>query len=329
METVQGLNELIKNRLIEKKGNVKLTENSDIILYGRALGFNENQLLFKVIEIEETIDWAKEKEIDLNTDTFTAVNKSPNINNVIYCSNCNAANEKGVANFCVDCGGELNPEPIKAQSQFVAPNSIPEKSKTPYILGALALGVIIILGGLFYSKNTSNNSTATSQPTNELIDSTQIQNTTVPNSVMDTTKSVVPQNEINSEDALKILSRYYYDINNSNFDANTYFSENVSQFISRHNVTPNDINTIFNQNNEFLRGQSEILNNQITFERTENNLNYYSYWVDYICYRKSKNKNEFCKVNVEVGFDENNKITSYKELQLSDLRFEEVQQEGE
>jgi len=328
METIQGLNELIKNRLKDKKGNVKLTENTDIILYGKALGFNENQLLFKVIEIEETIDWAKENENVLNTDTFIAVNKAPSINNVIYCSNCNAANEKGIAKFCVDCGGELNPEPIKTQSQFVTPNTIPEKSKTPYILGALALGVIIILGGLLYSKNTANNSTATSQPTNELIDSTQIQNTTVPNSVMDTT-SVAPQNETNTEDALKILSQYYYDINNSNFDANTYFSENVSQFISRHNLTPNDINTIFNQNNEFLRGQSVILNNQVTFERTENNLNYYSYWVDYSCYRKSKNKNEFCKVNVEVGFNENNKITSYKELRLSDLRFEEAQQEEE
>ena len=32
--TIQGLNELIKNRLIEKKGNVKLTENKDIkIIY--------------------------------------------------------------------------------------------------------------------------------------------------------------------------------------------------------------------------------------------------------------------------------------------------------
>ena len=62
METIQGLNELIKNRLIEKKGNVKLTENTDIILYGRALGINENQLLFKVIEIEETIDWELEKK---------------------------------------------------------------------------------------------------------------------------------------------------------------------------------------------------------------------------------------------------------------------------
>jgi hypothetical protein len=30
-------------------------------------------------------------------------------------------------------------------------------------------------------------------------------------------------------------------------------------------------------------------------------------------------------VNIEVGFNENNQITSYKELKVSDLRFEELQ----
>lgn len=300
METIQGLHELIKNRLIEKNGNFKLTQNVDIIAYGKVLGLNENQLLFKVIEIEETIDWTKEKGNVLNTELFINKNDSSTQTNIIYCSKCNTANQKSVANFCVNCGAELNPQPVKAESQFVAPNSIPEKSKTTYILGTLTLIVIIILGGLLYSKNTKNNST-------------EKYNTTVTNSVIESTNSVIPQHEINLEEILNILSRYHYDINNSNFDANNYFSENVSQYFSRHNVTPNEINTIFNQKKDFIRGQSNILNNQITFERTENNINYYSYWVDYSCFRKSENKTEFGQVNVELGFDDNNKITSYKE----------------
>jgi hypothetical protein len=48
--------------------------------------------------------------------------------------------------------------------------------------------------------------------------------------------------------------------------------------------------------------------------------------VNYNCYRRSKDKNQFCKVNVEVGFNENNKIVSYKELKIEDLRFEEPEQ---
>ena len=61
MESIEGLNELIKKRLIENKGSIKLTENNDIILYGKAIGISENQLLFKILEIEETIDWEAEK----------------------------------------------------------------------------------------------------------------------------------------------------------------------------------------------------------------------------------------------------------------------------
>jgi len=61
MESIEGLNELIKKRLIENKGSIKLTDNIDIILYGKAIGISENQLLFKILEIEETIDWEAEK----------------------------------------------------------------------------------------------------------------------------------------------------------------------------------------------------------------------------------------------------------------------------
>ena len=149
MKTTQGLHELIRSRLIEKRGNVKLSENTDIILYGKALGINENQLLFKILEIEDTIDWTKEKANVNKSETFTA---SPSTN-VIYCDSCHAANEKGLANFCVDCGAALKQEPVKAQEQFVAPPGIPKKSKMPYILGAIALLVIIILGVLLYVKN--------------------------------------------------------------------------------------------------------------------------------------------------------------------------------
>jgi hypothetical protein len=313
MESTQGLHELIRSRLIEKRGNVKLTENTDIILYGKALGINENQLLFKILEIEETIDWAKEKANVNQSETFTA---SPSTN-VIYCSSCHAANEKGLANFCVDCGAALKQEPVKAQEQFVAPPGIPKKSKMPYILGAIALLVIIILGVLLYIKSNESDKVASKE-------STPIQNATdnIPANAIPDDK--IPK-EITAEEALNLLSQYYEDLNNSSMDANNYFAENVSDFISRHNVTSKEINQILSQNNEYLNGESAIKNDEVTYHRNEDNISYYRYWIDYHCYRKSKNKNEFCKVNIEVGFNENNQITSYKELKVSDLRFEELQ----
>ena len=176
METLEGLNELIKNRLIEKKGNVKLTENADIVLYGRALGINENQLLFKVLEIEETIDWEEVKKREQenalksenNSSNGFTTSSAQSSGNVIYCSSCNAANEKGLANFCVDCGAELKqlpeqkqepeqryePEQNYQQNNYSAPEQEPlKKSKTPILLGALGVVLALVLGYFFWGKD--------------------------------------------------------------------------------------------------------------------------------------------------------------------------------
>lgn len=185
METIEGLNELIKKRLIEKNGNIKLTENADIILYGKALGISENQLLFKVLEIEETIDWEiekkKEQENKLKSDstfTNTHISSTPaSSSNVIYCSSCNAANEKGLANFCVECGAELNQAPVvnsEPQQQFESQQTyqqnnyaVPQeetvkKSKLPIILGVLGVVIVtVVLGYFFWGKDYLRDKNAT------------------------------------------------------------------------------------------------------------------------------------------------------------------------
>lgn len=162
METLEGLNELIKNRLIKNKGNIKLTENTDIILYGKALGITENQLLFKVLEIEETIDWAKEKESIIQSETFPTVNNVSTPNNTIYCSNCNAVNEKGIANFCVDCGELLKQvnyqENNNSNSNNTSKNNNQKSSKyLYYILGVIILIIAVLIGiNLDFSKQNNN-----------------------------------------------------------------------------------------------------------------------------------------------------------------------------
>jgi hypothetical protein len=165
METIQGLNELIKNRLIEKKGNVKLTENNDIILYGKALGISENQLLFKILEIEETIDWAMEKETIIKSETFKTVANSPT--NIIYCINCNAANEKGVANFCIDCGGELkqvnHQEIDNSNTNTPSKNNNNKSSKYLYYILGITILVIAILIGINIDFGKQNNNLETPQ----------------------------------------------------------------------------------------------------------------------------------------------------------------------
>ena len=170
METLDGLHELIKNRLIEKNGNVKLTENTDIISYGKVLGLNENQLLFKILEVQDTIDWDevernKNQENTLKPETNSASHSSVTAaSNIIYCSSCNAENGIGLANFCKECGAKLKQEPSinhdsekNNSQQFVYTDPEPEiieKSKLPLILGIL-LGIValLFLGYIFWGKD--------------------------------------------------------------------------------------------------------------------------------------------------------------------------------
>jgi hypothetical protein len=126
---------------------------------------------------------------------------------------------------------------------------------------------------------------------------------------------------ISQDELLNLITQYYTDISSNNFSAENYFSENVIQYINRKNTTPSDINSIHNNNTEFINGKSTIINNEINFVRTEGDINYYDYWIDFNCFRKSKNKYQNCKVKVEVGIDNKNKIKSYRELEVTDLKF--------
>ncbi|SEB06518.1 SH3 domain-containing protein [Flavobacterium gillisiae] len=180
METVEGLNQLIHRRLIEKNGNVKLTENNDIVEYGKALGIPESQLIFKIIDVTETIDWAevekkkqqeKTSREEILNSTATSANTKPTTN-IVYCTNCNAANEKGVANFCEECGSELKPEPqsqpvyvpepVYEQNRYV--ETEPEassRSKAPIFIGIFSVIAVLVLGYFFWGKDYLRDKNAT------------------------------------------------------------------------------------------------------------------------------------------------------------------------
>jgi hypothetical protein len=166
MENLEGLNDLIYKRLVEKNGNIKLTENNDIVRYANAVGIPENQLLFLILEVEEKIDWTEIEKKKKQASTEVVLNASNS--NKVYCKNCNAENEKGVANFCVECGSELKqePEPIPEpsplyqpapqyeQKSYVAPELEPtEKSKLPIIIGIAGILIALVLGYFFWGKD--------------------------------------------------------------------------------------------------------------------------------------------------------------------------------
>ncbi len=335
MINIQGLNELIKNRLIEKKGNVKLTENTDIILYGKALGISENQLLFKILEIEETIDWAKEKENIIKSETFTTVTNSLSPSNAIYCSNCNAANEKGVANFCVDCGTELRPEPIKPQSHVVTPDSNKEKSKFPYIILGIALLVILILVGLVYSrikKNVVNNKSFAVDTTEVIKDTSSFKSNDTPTS-LDTSKVTYPssvdstivekssyEKQIDNfikynENCIKDLNTNYYwyiaPDKNFDFESANNFSNNLTEKSLKWRIpTYSEIKTLYNS--QFSAGEGYYANNEYFPAKIHNVFNAVGtgswFWVS----DRSYNSSIAYAINLHEGIKVSVNIQNYK-----------------
>ncbi len=120
----------------------------------------------------------------------------------------------------------------------------------------------------------------------------------------------------------EIITNYYDDLNNNNFNAENYYAKNVEQFISIKNTNPNNINSLINDD-DYQDGVSTIDESSIKLIDSDSN-NYYSCWsfnVNYQCFRPSKGKYQKCNITIYLGFDENNHIVSYKEKKIRNLKF--------
>ena len=117
---------------------------------------------------------------------------------------------------------------------------------------------------------------------------------------------------------LTIISDYYNSLNNNLMNAEDYFSENVDQFINLKNTSPKIINQLISSNSEFLNVNSTIIDSTIV-----SNNKIIQLWVNFSCFRNSKQKYQTCDIKVQFIFDDQNKIKSYKELTIKDLTFTE------
>jgi hypothetical protein len=118
------------------------------------------------------------------------------------------------------------------------------------------------------------------------------------------------------------IKNYYLDIQNEEFEANNYFSEFVNQYINLTNTTPDVINGLFINKQDFLNEKVFFDDSTFIFQKELDGIYYFTYSINYSCFRPRKNKTQTCDVDVEVGFDENFKIKSYKELEIRNLTFE-------
>ncbi|MEI7597534.1 MAG: hypothetical protein WCK02_17430 [Bacteroidota bacterium] len=115
-----------------------------------------------------------------------------------------------------------------------------------------------------------------------------------------------------------IIEQVYSSMQNSTFDANQYFVDNIDRFISMKNTSPAKINTYINNSfyKEFQNPSYIIEENGYSEEKIETG----EYKITFIeklnCFRISKQKNQILRTKIEVIFNTNNKIRYWKHLQI-------------
>jgi hypothetical protein len=119
----------------------------------------------------------------------------------------------------------------------------------------------------------------------------------------------------------EFLRNYYWENCYGEFNAYNFFADNVEQFISWKNTTPEKINEAHSSNNEFLEKEVYIRNESISPSGIIDRVQYFTFWIDFTCYRRSKDKYQRCQVQLEIGLNENKKMVSYKELKVTGLEF--------
>lgn len=122
--------------------------------------------------------------------------------------------------------------------------------------------------------------------------------------------------------ALNLIQSYYTSLIQDNFDANDWFEPNVQAYLSKTNITSDDINIMHSENTEFTNRNITIKEESVTLDRTEGDVNYFQYECHFTCFRTSKNKYQACDILVEIGINTiSNKFVSYRELKITNLNF--------
>ena len=145
--------------------------------------------------------------------------------------------------------------------------------------------------------------------------------TKTPMNIVAPVEAEIQVEELTTEFVNQKMLSYYGDLIYGNFDANNYYAENVDQYIMRTNLTPEDINEINQTNTEFTQKNIFLEQESTHLDHITGDKQYWNYMIYFTCYRASKGLYQSCNVRIEVGFDADNKMVSYKELEVTDLEF--------
>ena len=197
------------------------------------------------------------------------------------------------------------------------------KSKTWIFL---VIAIVLLVSGYFIFQQNFRNKTPISSELPQLKNNnTEEEKVTVNNKVEEPKKvseeesqtPYFPLNHVKNK-----IEKYYSSVSSSEYDAWDFWASNVLQFINLKNTNPDKLNENHQNNTDFVASEVNIMNDDVQFDHKEGSIDYWVFWVDFSCYRTSKEKYQFCNIKVKLGTDQNLDFVYYEELDVTNLRFE-------
>ncbi|MCA0429379.1 MAG: hypothetical protein LCH32_02635 [Bacteroidetes bacterium] len=123
------------------------------------------------------------------------------------------------------------------------------------------------------------------------------------------------------EEAYDFIVSYFNSLNEKGYNADRFFASEVSTFYTKHNLNPTEIDVTRQLNTEFIDNKHAIDKESFKMIPSQDGINYWQFWADYVCYRPSKKKFQSCRVLMEFGINGDRKITSIKEIEIQNLKY--------
>lgn len=238
------------------------------------------------------------------------------------CWNCNKE-YKTAANFCPYCGSpreqpEISEKPEQSPRDSQSPVRRTSKKYPPWLIPALVAAVAVTI--IVLVVNGSHPGDGRSSDVRDALPP-RAASPVIAEEPPPVYRPADASRSMRSE-LLSEVKNYYNSLNPSSYDATRFFAPRVDRYFAKENVTPAYINS--SVRNSFFPEFSDPVTKidptsfRYTQEGEYHRLNFQS---TFTCYRRSKRKYEFARVETTFIFNQDKKIISLYEDRVWDVRF--------
>ena len=109
-------------------------------------------------------------------------------------------------------------------------------------------------------------------------------------------------------DIANLMTSFYSSLSSEYFDAYDYFAYKVEKYFGKKNISPTDINMLFNAESDYEDSKFKFVSETLQLVSADEESEIWEYSTEFQTYRTSKEKYQICNVWYEVKFNVADKI---------------------